>query len=182
MAKYVAWLRGVNVGGNHTVNMQDLCKKLSVKGKQTVTNYGNSGNLLIESSASQDEITKAIEKATHKRVGKTIIVMLTTAAELEAIVRKDPFKNRDSPHLKTSITFTWHPLPITAKDVPIKNPEKDVDIIAIHGRAVFSLSYLNKGRYGMPHPFIESTYKISATTRTWNVVKKVNELLKNGLR
>lgn len=47
--KYIALLRGVNVGGNNKVSMQDLKKCFEKAEFQNVSTYINSGNVIFES-------------------------------------------------------------------------------------------------------------------------------------
>ena len=49
--KYVALLRGINVGGNNKVSMTELKTCLEEAGFENVSTYINSGNVLFESEA-----------------------------------------------------------------------------------------------------------------------------------
>jgi uncharacterized protein (DUF1697 family) len=50
MTKYVALLRGINVGGNKKVSMANLKKLFGKLGYKNVSTYINSGNVIFESS------------------------------------------------------------------------------------------------------------------------------------
>ena len=54
MEKYIAFLRGINVGGHNKVSMSELKRHLEQNDFHEVVTYINSGNLLF-SSALNDE-------------------------------------------------------------------------------------------------------------------------------
>lgn len=58
MTKYVALLRGINVGGNSKVEMSKLKKCFESFGYQNVFTYINSGNIIYDSKKSLDLLTK----------------------------------------------------------------------------------------------------------------------------
>ena len=68
--KYIALLRGINVGGNNKVSMADLKVALSEAGLANVTTYINSGNVLFETErANETELAKICEKAIEEKFG-----------------------------------------------------------------------------------------------------------------
>lgn len=61
--KYVALLRGINVGGNHRVEMlrlKSLMERLDYTG---VVTYINSGNIFFASGKTTKEVTLELEEA-----------------------------------------------------------------------------------------------------------------------
>jgi uncharacterized protein (DUF1697 family) len=68
--KYVALLRGINVGGNNKVSMADLKEALSEAGLTNVRTYINSGNVLFESQIKDEaKLAEVCEKAIEKKFG-----------------------------------------------------------------------------------------------------------------
>lgn len=63
--KYVALLRGINVGGKHTVDMAGLKELFEAAGCAQVVTYLNTGNVVFEASA------KPSAQALQKRVSST---------------------------------------------------------------------------------------------------------------
>ena len=55
MRKYIAFLRGINVGGKNTVSMPELKKAFEQNGFDDVMTYINSGNIIF-SGDDADEI------------------------------------------------------------------------------------------------------------------------------
>lgn len=91
MTRWVALLRGINVGGNRKVPMAELralCGKLGFTDPQT---YIASGNAMFDSAADADTIASALEAALPGRFGFTCDVIVRSAAEWRAYLQSNPF-------------------------------------------------------------------------------------------
>lgn len=89
--KYVAFLRGINVGGKNTLPMKEL-KALCVDiGFLNVRTYINSGNVLFESDLSEKELRTKLEEALREKTGKEIPVVIRSIRELGLILSSNPF-------------------------------------------------------------------------------------------
>ena len=58
---FILLLRGINVGGNHSVKMAELKENLTNLELHNVTSYINSGNLFFSSLESQDALQVMLE-------------------------------------------------------------------------------------------------------------------------
>jgi uncharacterized protein (DUF1697 family) len=91
--KYLALLRGINVGGKNKIAMSELRQCLSGLGMKNVTTYINSGNVMFESEGSTSVLAKRIETALvqgFKFDSDIIKVLVLTKDELAAVVAKAP--------------------------------------------------------------------------------------------
>src|ERR1700674_2375892 len=93
--RYVALLRGVNVGGR-TVAMRRLRELFEALGHTDVASYIQSGNVLFctareDRPALADEIRTAIDAD----IGQRVTVVLRSSPELERVVAANPFAERD---------------------------------------------------------------------------------------
>ena len=68
MAKYVALLRGINVGGKNKVPMADLRDTLEEGGYESVRTYIQSGNALMESTKARSSLESHIEGLLEARL------------------------------------------------------------------------------------------------------------------
>ena len=67
--KYVALLRGINVGGNSKIAMSDLKTIFSEMGFSKVATYINSGNVIFETDDTNGEIlARSIETEILKKI------------------------------------------------------------------------------------------------------------------
>ncbi|GIN58306.1 hypothetical protein J8TS2_26250 [Lederbergia ruris] len=91
MPVYIAFLRGINVGGHRKIKMKELRTSLEKIGLDHVQTYIQSGNVLFESNEKEDWLRQEIERRISEDFGFSINVILRTATELEAIISKLPF-------------------------------------------------------------------------------------------
>ena len=92
MTTYVALLRAVNVGGTGKLPMTELKSMCEAAGCKSVKTYIASGNVVFQSPKSEAQVKAALEKALAAYAGKPVGVMVRTAAEMAAVLEKNPFK------------------------------------------------------------------------------------------
>jgi uncharacterized protein (DUF1697 family) len=91
MARFIALLRGVNVGGHAPVPMarlRELCAALGWTGVET---YIQSGNVVFEASGKAAALEAALEKALAEAFGFAPAVIVRSAAQLKAMAAANPF-------------------------------------------------------------------------------------------
>lgn len=91
----VAWLRGVNVGGNQRVPMAELRGVAAGLGWTQVSTHLNSGNLLFRADGRAAELAASLGTAIAERFGLKVGVVVRSAAELEAILAANPYPDGD---------------------------------------------------------------------------------------
>ncbi|MGI8315752.1 DUF1697 domain-containing protein [Halobacillus mangrovi] len=95
MAKYIAFLRGINVGGHNKLKMAELRSALEKLGLENVNTYIQSGNVLFESNESQDRLQVQIHSKIEKGFGISSPVIMRTKEELQEIIRECPFSEQE---------------------------------------------------------------------------------------
>jgi uncharacterized protein (DUF1697 family) len=91
MHTWVAFLRGINVGGNTMVSMKELAAICTDMGLLDVQTYLNSGNIILKSPLPEAELQKAIEQELSGKAGKDIRVVIRSSGDLEQIIGGNPF-------------------------------------------------------------------------------------------
>ena len=174
MINYVAFLRGINVGGHKQIKMAELGRIFKSLGFKNVKTYILSGNVLFETTRTKPEVLiRMIETGLHSALGYEVAIILRTIAELEALMKSDPFKQvKPDADTKKYVTFLSEKHKSKLK-VPVWSPKKDWEIIHLKPREVFVVAYPVKGRYGESMALIEKEFGKSSTTRNWNTVIKV---------
>lgn len=89
--RYIALLRGINVGPNGRIRMDALKQLMEQAGFARVLTYIQSGNVLFDSDLPEPAAREAIERALKNGAGITTTAVLRTADELHALVRDCPF-------------------------------------------------------------------------------------------
>lgn len=90
MTAYVAFLRGVNVGGKNTVSMSDLKSCFKSLGYADVRTYINSGNVIFTADGDERSLEQDIEAALHKRFGQPIMAMVRSQNDMNDLVAHVP--------------------------------------------------------------------------------------------
>jgi len=89
--------------------MKELVALCSGLGFQAVRTYIQSGNVILESKLSEDEVRACMEKTLTAKVGKKIDVMVRTPAEMLAVLKANPFRNKEP--AKVAVAFLSQPPP-----------------------------------------------------------------------
>lgn len=97
MARYVAFLRGMNLGGRRITN-KDLQARFANLGFEEPATFRASGNVIFEAQREGiSKLSKRIEDGLAEALGYEVPVFLRTAAQVAAMAEHQPF----SPKLVT---------------------------------------------------------------------------------
>lgn len=95
VSRYVALLRGINVGGNKRVPMAQLREVALALGYGRVATYINSGNLLLESGQGETVLAAELSEALERRFGFAVDVVVRPADELRQVLAENPYPDGD---------------------------------------------------------------------------------------
>ena len=91
--RYVALLRGINVGGNKLIKMNALSKVFSSVGLKNVRTFIASGNVVFDSSQTDaSTLARKIERKLFSTFGHEIVVVVLRLEALAAMAKGNPFK------------------------------------------------------------------------------------------
>jgi uncharacterized protein (DUF1697 family) len=178
---YVVLLRGINVGGNNIIKMNELkiiFEKMNLSDVQT---YIQSGNVLFKDFEKDKlKLEKKIEKRLSKELNAEIKVSLLTLSEMDEIINKKPYKfGEEDEKYKYDVLSLIEPLTVKEVISEIKTRE-GVDEVFEGNKVLYfkrlrekiTKTYLTK-IIGMP------IYKYM-TLRNWNTTEKLLELMKKN--
>ena len=176
MPKYLALLRGINVGGNTMVKMETLRSVFSSIGFENVRSYINSGNVAFETKKTGDaKLTKLISDAIETEFGKKIAVMVRSADEIEDIIENNPFDGQFENDKDLHVFFLANELTTEQKDL-LASVVSDNERIEPRGRTLYCLLKISTVDSFVGKGFIDKKLKIPATARNWRTVKKLAEM------
>ncbi len=91
MTNYVAFLRGVNVGGKSLLKMADLTLALSEAGFAEVKTYIQSGNIIFTAEESNtNQLAEKIKLTIQNRFGLSVEVVVISKARWQAVIDSAP--------------------------------------------------------------------------------------------
>ena len=173
--KYVAFLRGINVGGKNKIKMETLREVFSSLGFQTVKTYINSGNVIFETNKTTDkELAAKIEAAIEKQFGLNIKVMVRTIEEIKNIVETNPFAGQFETDKDLHVFFLDEELPPEKRDLLLSNNNENERYL-VRNREIFCHLRVSVLDSLMGKDFIGKKLKVLATARNWRTVKKILE-------
>jgi uncharacterized protein (DUF1697 family) len=171
MSRYVAFLRGINVGGV-TVKMDKLKKALEAIGFANVKTLLASGNVLFTApSANESTLVKKIEKQLEAAFGREIGVLIRKIEELQRLAAADPFAGiKVTPQTRLFVTFLSEKN-MSRMKIPFETPDKNCRIIRANDREVCSVLTLYRTVDLMS--MLEKEFGRKVTTRNWNTIEKI---------
>eukprot|EP00271_Cylindrocystis_brebissonii_P012002 TRINITY_DN30038_c0_g1_i1.p1 TRINITY_DN30038_c0_g1~~TRINITY_DN30038_c0_g1_i1.p1 ORF type:complete len:196 (+),score=30.35 TRINITY_DN30038_c0_g1_i1:589-1176(+) len=92
---YIALLRAVNVGGTGKLPMPKLKSMCVDAGFNDVKTYIASGNVVFSTEKSANEVQAELDTRLQVHFGKPIGLLVRTSAELQAVLRDNPFPGKE---------------------------------------------------------------------------------------
>jgi uncharacterized protein (DUF1697 family) len=175
MDAYIAFLRGINVGGHNKIKMDDLTRLFESLALKNVATFIQSGNVVFETAAGKnaDALARRIGNALQKSLGSEVPVFLRTLSEFQEMVKLDPFKAIKADAGDKKYVVFLYAEPGREPVLPLRADREGLEAFHIRKREVFVLSRNVNGRFGYPNNFIERELGVAATTRNWTTVSKL---------
>jgi uncharacterized protein (DUF1697 family) len=174
--RFVALLRGINVGGNGLIRMDALKREFEACGYTGVATYIQSGNVVFGSSDQPEGIAGHLETALSGAFGMDIRAVVIEKDAFAGILRAAPSDWNGNDALRRYIAFVRPP--VTAGDVlPFVKPKAGIDTVTA-GNGVLYLSTALSGltKSGFTKLVGTPVYR-DLTMRNYSTVGKLNRLL-----
>jgi uncharacterized protein (DUF1697 family) len=173
LPKYVALLRGINVGRNKRVTMEDLREILGRLGHVDVKTYLNSGNVIFTSRREHaHELASEIEHALDDTLGMFVRCVIRTDAELSAVIEGNTLIDATTDGSRMLALFLSEQ-PDAAMLTAHDPTALAADHIRVGERMVYQ--WCPDGILAAPNvsAFLEKHWKVVVTARNWNTVTKL---------
>jgi uncharacterized protein (DUF1697 family) len=175
MPRYVAFLRGINVGGNKLVPMVRLRDLLERLGHTGVATLLQSGNAVFTSKSRPAQVVKEIEAAIAKEFGFDVAIVLRTRDELAAAIDRNPLAGAEDAPTRFLVTF------LSAE--PDRKRVQEIDPAAylpdefrVVGREIYGRFPNGIGTSKLAGILSTPRLGVTPTARNWNTVKKLLQL------
>jgi uncharacterized protein (DUF1697 family) len=153
--------------------MAELRALLSSLGLESVQTYIQSGNVVFASDVEdEDELAAWIEAALAEAFDATPAVLLRRPAELERIVRGNPYLTPGADVSKLHVVFFDRaPAPSAAAGLdPGRSPP---DELALAGREIYLRLPHGAGRSKLTLDYFERVLGVRGTQRNWNTLLRL---------
>ena len=173
MARIVAFLRAINVGG-HTVSMARLKTLFEDRGLAGVETFIASGNVLFESRAARlDRLEAALSKHLEESLGYGVGVFLRTGAEVAAIAAHPAFPPAEAAGAyAVHVAFLGSPLTAAARRT-VAGFTSANDAFHVRGREVYWLCRIRTSDSAFSNARFEKALGVPATFRNRNTLDRM---------
>lgn len=175
--KYIALLRGINVGGNSIIKMADLKSVFEKEGLKNVSTYINSGNVLFETEENdQVKLEKILENAVLKNFKINNPIVVISDKEFRTVVNEIPKNWKMDEDIRKYIAFVKKPYKSSdvTKDMELK---EGIDFVT-EGQGAVYMSTVLEGitKSKLSRMSTKESYKF-ITIRNFNTVQKLLQLI-----
>ena len=175
MARYVALLRGVNLGARNRVPMAELRALLEELGHEDVATLLQSGNAAVTTTQKPAAVAEQLQAAIADRFGVDTVVVLRTATQLQDVLERDPLGDvADDPKRYQVHFLAGKPraAAVRALEAADVAPER----LAVSGNEIYVWHAGGIQRSPASKAIEKADLGVAATARNWSTVEKLLEL------
>jgi uncharacterized protein (DUF1697 family) len=175
MNSYIAFLRGINVGGHCALPMKALVSILESTGARKVRTYIQSGNALFESAESDSaQLSKKLSTAIMERCGFEPYVHILTPEVLKKAILENPFPEASAAPSSLHLGFLASP-PKTPDLEKLSTLRKDSERFHLNDGVFYLHAPAGVGKSKLAASS-ERLLGVPMTDRNWRTVCKVMEM------
>lgn len=176
--KYVAFLRGINVGGHHKVPMAELRKALEKLGFMNVVTLLNSGNIIFDADADNPEnFEKLIAGYLEKTFGFPVPTIIRRSEAISQLVFEAPFEGvMVDKDIRLYVSFLNKDSE-SDLELPWTSPDNSYKIIRKIDKSILSILDLSVSNTPKAMEAFEKFYGKDVTTRNWNTIERIGKKL-----
>lgn len=139
MTRYVAFLRGMNLG-NRRITNADLRSHFEALGCEEVATFRASGNVVFSKDEREAKLSADLESGLGELLAYEVPVFLRSAKEVRAIAAHEPFDEKElaASTGKLQVAFLLKKPPVAAKKEALAL-STDADRLAIKDRELYWL-------------------------------------------
>lgn len=178
MNTYLAFLRGINVGGHHKVPMAELRKELEKLNLSKVVTLLNSGNVIFDTNTKDVNLLKhTISKQLEDTFGFPIPIMLRDSTRINQLLKSDPFKSITiTSDIRLYVSFLRKDTPLKL-ELPWTNEDESFKILDHSDDTLISVLDLSITKTPKGMEILEKLVGKDITTRNWNTLKRIEKKL-----
>jgi uncharacterized protein (DUF1697 family) len=172
--RYVAFLRGMNLGGRRLEN-EELRRHFEEMGFEEVATFRASGNVVFATPerAAEDKLARRVEAELGERLGYEVPVFLRSVEEVAAIAAREPFDSKAVAGSKGKLQVSFlGKKPSAAAKQKVLAVATDEDLLAIEGRELYWLPSGGISESGLDWKPIEAALG-PGTIRTMGTVEQI---------
>ena len=172
MTQYVILLRGINVGGRNSLPMKELRDILEQHGCESVQTYIQSGNVVVSSTAPPD--SAVIATAIESRFGFAPRVLVIPGDCFAKIAEANPYKDEEVEGKSVHISYLDGEASADIAGLEACKSVSEEFVLTTDAFYLFAPEGIGRSRLASR---AEKLLGVEATSRNWNTVRKLLEML-----
>ena len=174
---YIAFLRGINVGGQKKVPMEALRKSVVNAGFSHVKSYIQSGNLVFKSAIVDiQKIEDTLSAAILEEFGFEVPVLVMSIPQLQDILEKNPFKEPKELERNSRYFVLLTSKPELKHIQAFQNEHYEHEEFAVGNQWVYLECHKGYGKAKFNNNLIERKLGVLATTRNERTMNRLLEM------
>ena len=176
--KYVALLRGINVGGKARLPMKELAAIFEAAGASAVETYIQSGNVVFE-AADSEACVASVTAEVARVYGYPGRIVLRTADELRKAYRANPFPGTTLPTGSQADSLHVYFLADWPEETAVAGLDwnrSPGDSYVVQGREIYLHLPQGMARTKLTNVYFDAKLKTVSTARNWKTVAKLVEM------
>ena len=177
MGKYIAFLRGINVGGKNKVSMPELKALFEQNGFTDVSTYINSGNIIFSTENTDEKrIKEACEMFIRQSLHLNISVAVLSAGELKAALAHAPLWWGENENSKHNAFLIVPPVTVAEVFKEVGTIKPDYEKVDYYGNVVFWSAPIGTFSRTRWSKVVGSSLYGSITIRNANTMRKLAQM------
>ena len=177
--RYIALLRGINVGGKNKLPMPTLREIFSDHGCREVETYIQSGNVLFDASASLAKtLAGKVAQAIEAQLSLSVPVIIRSAKQFQAVARQHPLAAPGLTETMLHVMFLADkPKPAAIRNLdPNRSPGDTFEVV---GQEIYIASPNGVAGSKLTNAYIDKTLSTVSTARNWKTVQKLSQMIES---
>ncbi len=180
--RYVAFFRGINVGGKNIVKMAELKKLFSGFGFQKIQTYIQSGNVVFDAEENASQVMEKIREGFFAAFGFESALMLRTTEEMTGIMEDLPFSEQEIREAEASDPAVEHLYVYLLDGTDVRERAEQLlssytgpDLLRIGANEIYLLCHESVRNSKLA--VLLGKLNVPMTARNWKTITKLSEMM-----
>ncbi|MBD2176706.1 DUF1697 domain-containing protein [Pseudanabaena sp. FACHB-1998] len=175
MHTYIAFFRGINVGGKNSLPMKDLTSIFEILGASNAKTYIQSGNVVFQIAPKDiSSFSKRLRIEIKEQRGFEPYILIIESSEVETAMKNNPFPEAESEPSSLHLGFLAF-VPENPDLKKLESLKKDNEQFCLIDRIFYLHAPEGVGRSKLAASS-EKLLGVPMTDRNWNTVCKLKEM------
>jgi uncharacterized protein (DUF1697 family) len=172
--RYVAFVRGLNVGGHGVIRMAELTQAFTQAGAEVARAFLTSGNVLFDTPAQRvAPLLARVQAGLESERKIRTRVIWRKLADLAALVESDPFGAFGFASASKPQVMFLAQAPARSPELPLASKHGDIELLALRGADLLLVAHPQLRPAGDIDALVRKAFGEPGTARTFAMLKRL---------